>query len=612
LATIGAIAGAANPRSYKLWYTAYGTNEEKVTDWIVPNDTDTTYGVTDPPALVVANNTLYCIHGGHDGNGEIWWFYMGTDGKLSGDQQLNGLTGSPPALIESNGQLYSVYQRGGGDDKIAWTTVPFNSHSDHPDNPDKNWTEVHGANSYCYYELDNVAIQSQHIVTSKTINVQAGAAALYAGLTKSEDDVDFPNGATLTITAPDGSAFSSARDDDTALVLLSGATLQALVLVNPQAGDYKVALAVPTQTPFHFEFETVPSKDVFTTIVNAISNASSAAGTSLAARDLPVNYPGSLLRFLSKGLLDQLARLWILVAKGGKNPKTGGGRAVTRGARTVLAQTSEVVRQFLPALLLPVLRESLQLAAEQEEQPNSAPVDGDFRIDLFDGDPPRTYTTYRQFILGMRIALLESRDRGDFAIRAVFGGGGSAPWIRINRNNVYLTHFNSQTQGTNAPTLTANTWQQIPDDLINYPSPSADPAEQLTINLGAVTGALANANSWAAAGGRGVTLTHNSVVILAFVIAEATRFDLIAFATEAALNFTLENGNLIWDWFRIVVTNWNTTFDRRVPTSLEDTVRFINELPQTEANSRQYLQRILAALEQLGYEGFGANAPGRQ
>ncbi|MBV9376226.1 MAG: hypothetical protein JO320_14410 [Alphaproteobacteria bacterium] len=210
--------------------------------------------------------------------------------------------------------------------------------------------------------------------------------------------------------------------------------------------------------------------------------------------------------------------------------------------------------------------------------------------------------------------MLESRDpgRSDFAIRAVFGGGGASPWIRINRNNVYLTHFNSQTGGTNAPALAANTWQEIPGGLINYPDAESDPAHQITINLGAVTGALANANSWAAAGGRNVTLTHNSLVILAFVISEATRFDLIQFATEAALNFRLANGNLTWDWFRIVLTDWNTTFNQAIPTSLEQTRTFINGLPQTEANSRQYLQSILTALEGLNFLGWGANAPGRQ
>ena len=572
-ATIGAIAGAANPRSYKLWYTGC---EKAKADFTEPNDTDTGFGVTDPPALVVANNTLYCVHGGHDGNGEIWWFYIGTNGELSGDEQLNGLTGSPPALIEFDGQLYSVYQRGGGDDKIAWTTLPFNSHADHPDNPDKKWTEIRGANSYGYDMIDRQAAGDGAVSTSKTINVQAGTPVVYAALTNTEDDIDFPNGATLTITAPDGSTFSSARDDDTAVVVLSGQTLQALVLLAPKASDYKVELSVPAKTPFHFEFEAAPTKDVATTILNAFATA----GQSLARRD--VNDPAALnqqLSVLAAGAIAQLARLLIIYAK-----KKGNQPAVS-WSHTILAATSVIVGIYVSSTILGrsrtvptaqnqrltrILLENL----EENDYTQAAALTGTFRILRPSSREVETYTDFQRFRRatrrGQRRPGMQNIDTNnvhpeDIAVQVQFDGWASpSPWFRINGEDAYINAVNPDPPGTMTNTVTFNEtgWREINN--VTYRTAGV-------INRNSIRAAFQDAANLGnnptrptpGAPRRGNPQT-GTVEIVAFVLAEAIRFEVVGnaidrlYASDAAGDET----GFQWETFRPLLNNWQRIYDQ--------------------------------------------------
>jgi GH18 family chitinase len=334
---LGGDGGIQGPRSYKLWYTARDDR-----DWTTPKDTDTGFGITDPPSLVVSGNKLYCVHGGRGGSGEIWWFSVDGDNR-SGDAQLNGTTASPPALVEFGGELYCVYQKAGSDGYIAWTTLPFNSHADHPDNPDDKWIEVRGANSYCYYELDSLATQSQHIETSKTINVDAAAPYITAVLIKNEDSIDFPTGAMLKITGPDGVAFDHDTDTDSLQIILSGQSLQGLVIEAPKAGDYQVTLSVPPGVEFHFEFQTMPSQSVADTIDNALTSAYASSSQQLQKRG-----PGSQVdlrnvEYLAIAAIVQLATQAGRWKKGGPKyvEKTGGMSSNWAGSYVGLARNNK-------------------------------------------------------------------------------------------------------------------------------------------------------------------------------------------------------------------------------------------------------------------------------
>src|SRR5262249_22144626 len=91
---------------------------------------------------------------------------------------------------------------------------------------------------------------------------------------------DFPAGAMLKITGPDGKTYSAAQDDDKVYALAAADSLETLVIKDPPAGDYKIALTVPQNVAFHFELATLPSKDVGQTIHDALANISPVSGAS--------------------------------------------------------------------------------------------------------------------------------------------------------------------------------------------------------------------------------------------------------------------------------------------------------------------------------------------
>ena len=277
-AAVGAVGGAIvnainGPRSFKLWYTAA---KPGYTDFTSPQDTDTGFGVTDPPSLAVSGNKLYSVHQGHGSNGEIWWFNVDGD-KRSGDGKLNGSTASPPALAEFNGELYCVYQKAGTDGYMGWTKLPITSPAAAP-GPNAAWVEAKGANSYLYYRLDNTATGGAAVTQTKTVTIDSGAPFLYAALIKSTESADFPSGAKLKITGPDNKTYSAAQDDDQVYALAEGGSLSTLVIKKPKAGDYKVELTVPPNVSFDFELATLPSKDVGQTIQDAPASLSSGQG----------------------------------------------------------------------------------------------------------------------------------------------------------------------------------------------------------------------------------------------------------------------------------------------------------------------------------------------
>src|SRR5262249_15731377 len=77
--------------------------------------------------------------------------------------------------------------------------------------PSPTWVEAKGANSYRYCALDNTATGGAAVKEAKTVTIDSGAPFLYATLTKSTESIDFPAGATLKITGPDGKTYSAAQ-----------------------------------------------------------------------------------------------------------------------------------------------------------------------------------------------------------------------------------------------------------------------------------------------------------------------------------------------------------------------------------------------------------------
>jgi hypothetical protein len=125
------------------------------------------------------------------------------------------------------------------------TKLPINSQSAAP-TPTSAWVEAKGANSFRYYKLDNTATGGAAVTETKTATIDSGAPFLYAALTKSTEAIDFPSGATLKITGPDGTTYNAARDDDKVYAAAGGNSPKALLIKNPAmiiaGGQHHVAI----------------------------------------------------------------------------------------------------------------------------------------------------------------------------------------------------------------------------------------------------------------------------------------------------------------------------------------------------------------------------------
>jgi hypothetical protein len=140
-----------------------------------------------------------------------------------------------------------------------------------------NWIELHGDNSYCYCMCNSSSNNKQRHASDKTMNIKEGAPYLYAVFTKDDDTVDFPTDAVLTIEGPDGTKYNRDIEEENQLVIMSGSSVRCLVIKDPKPGDWKMTMTVPEGVGFHCECNTVPSKDVYSTITNVLSK-----------RDLPI------------------------------------------------------------------------------------------------------------------------------------------------------------------------------------------------------------------------------------------------------------------------------------------------------------------------------------
>ncbi|MEH1836759.1 MAG: hypothetical protein V7L29_33120 [Nostoc sp.] len=133
------------------------------------------------------------------------------------------------------------------------------------------WTVVEGENSYCYCACNSTADNKQKHDSSHTMNIEPEAPYFYAVLTKDDDTVDFPYGAVLKIEGPDGTKYDRDIQEENQLVIMSDSSVRCLIVKDPKPGDWKMTMTVPEGVGFHCECNTVPSKDPYKTITNALS-----------------------------------------------------------------------------------------------------------------------------------------------------------------------------------------------------------------------------------------------------------------------------------------------------------------------------------------------------
>ncbi len=133
-----------------------------------------------------------------------------------------------------------------------------------------NWINLEGENSYWYCACNSATSDKQRHTSEHTMNIKAGAPYFYAVLTKDDDSLDFPTGAILTIEGPDGTKYDHDIQEENQLVIMSGSSVRYLIIKDPKPGDWKMTMTVPEGVGFHCECNTVPSKDVYDTITNAL------------------------------------------------------------------------------------------------------------------------------------------------------------------------------------------------------------------------------------------------------------------------------------------------------------------------------------------------------
>jgi hypothetical protein len=182
----------------------------------------------------------------------------------------------------------------------------------------------------------------------------------------------------------------------------------------------------------------------------------------------------------------------------------------------------------------------VQDALQDYVQRNAADSDnqlGTFEI-LEQNGSPVTYRSYLEWIAAIRTRF----EVGQYIAVRLNINNAQSPWIRVQTNNFYITAF-SQAQNPWAN----GAWREIPPNQINYPENS------IGVTLETIRNAMFRVRDWTRDPGNG--LQDGPLVILIFIIAEAARFDGVAFAVNALLRGQV--GSFDWLDFRGLLTNWS-------------------------------------------------------
>jgi hypothetical protein len=243
-----------------LWYHVGQVDDGKI-DW----GESIKYDDGVQPSVAITNDGLVVeVHksGSHD---TLWYHGTGqvNNNTIDWDNEKsqNYSDGKVPT-VACNGQLAVEAHSEEGYLLCSVLTLPaFRSH----------WIELHGDNSYSYCVCNRATDNKHRHASNHTMNVKEGAPYLYAVLTKDDDSSDFPTGAIMTIEGPDGTKYDRDIEEENQLVIMSGSSVRCLIVKDPKPGDWTMTMTVPEGVGFHCECNTVPSKDPYKTITDALS-----------------------------------------------------------------------------------------------------------------------------------------------------------------------------------------------------------------------------------------------------------------------------------------------------------------------------------------------------
>lgn len=211
-----------------------------------------------PDVAITSDGQITVVHQKDD----TLWYRIGQAKGDSIDWLMESTTqysknGATPAVACNDAKAVEIHSSGEKELSASVLTLPASQ---------PKWIKKRGQYSYLYFSMDEESI-NERTVTRETIKVEPGAPFLIANLTKGKDSAEFPNGATLSVSGPDGVVYDAQRpSDDRTEMIKSGSSLQGLIIKEPRAGDYTVSLGVPANTEFSFSFLTLPFKDVAETL----------------------------------------------------------------------------------------------------------------------------------------------------------------------------------------------------------------------------------------------------------------------------------------------------------------------------------------------------------
>ncbi|MEU6660327.1 glycosyl hydrolase family 18 protein [Streptomyces sp. NPDC046821] len=144
-------------------------------------------------------------------------------------------------------------------------------------------TQSQGENDCMYCQVGTVAVPEgwdnvRRFNLTNTMTIGENAPFLYAVVTKDDDSVDFPDGVFMSLKDPDGNAYDKEVDEDGRLVKMSGDSVRLVVVKDPQAGDWTMTMRVAADAAFRCECNTVPSRDVFNTMLQTARRRDEGAG----------------------------------------------------------------------------------------------------------------------------------------------------------------------------------------------------------------------------------------------------------------------------------------------------------------------------------------------
>ncbi|BAY95893.1 glycosyl hydrolase, BNR repeat protein (plasmid) [Microchaete diplosiphon NIES-3275] len=544
----------------ELWYsyTKDGWTWE-IVDTQIPN-----IGLSKSPSVAVFKDKMYCFHQGMGDNRELWYTIFDGSTWLQDQKVSNVDISESPAVVVFNNKLYCFYQN--NNNQLLYSLLNEETNG-------SPWIEVRGANSYCYCMCNRSNNNHQgYLNHTHTMNIEAGAPYFYAVLTKDDDTVDFPTGAKLEIQDPDGNKYDRDIQEENQLVKMSGDSVRFLIIKDPKPGNWTMTMSAPEGVGFHCECNTVPSKDPYDTITNALSMTNQlqkrglsddnqgwigvAATTAIVsggvteatvALDISVTFSiaGATLSLTPFGIFFLAAAIGTaavtvtLLSSVASTPTRSEPSNQVSEIATGLTNTAQTISTTpLPTPQPQQADDAIQLYLRTESNRQNNEGLGDFEILLQNGSQ-FTYDSYLQWIVEIRN---NARTGNMMAVRLNINGAQS-PWIRVNPGNFYITAFSLADNP-----WTENNWRDIPANLINYGNNS------INISFESIRNAMFRVRDWI--NNPRNRLEEGPLQILIFLSAEAARFDGVAFAVNALLRRQVDS----YDWlnFRPLLTNWGS------------------------------------------------------